>query len=143
MRRAGKLFDWPRVLKSCFNAYVLSSLEQCASVWMLSAESHLGLLDSSVRSAERLCEGKLCCLRHRRRVSALCLLYKIYHSGDHTISEYPRHVVAARNTKTSAALGQLVLVIRAAELINLVDRFCLLLRVCGTCCRRACLVATP
>ena len=27
VRRAGKLFDCPRVLKSCFNAYVLFSLE--------------------------------------------------------------------------------------------------------------------
>ena len=29
VRRAGKLFDYPRVLKSCFNEYVLSSLEYC------------------------------------------------------------------------------------------------------------------
>ena len=27
--REGKLFECPRVLKSCFNAYVLSSLEYC------------------------------------------------------------------------------------------------------------------
>ena len=27
VRRAEKLFDFPRVLKSCFNAYVLSNLE--------------------------------------------------------------------------------------------------------------------
>ena len=30
VRRARKLFDCPRGLKSCFNAYVLSSLEYCA-----------------------------------------------------------------------------------------------------------------
>ena len=30
VHRAGKLFDCPRTLKSCFNAYVLSSLEYCA-----------------------------------------------------------------------------------------------------------------
>ena len=36
----------------------------------------LGLIDSIVRSDERLCEGELCCLGHRRKVSALCLLYK-------------------------------------------------------------------
>ena len=50
--RAGKLFDCPRVLNSYFNAYVLSRLEYCAPVWMSSAGSHLGLLDSIVRSAE-------------------------------------------------------------------------------------------
>ena len=51
--RAGKLFDYPRMLKSCFNAYALPSLEYCAPVWMWSAESHLGGLYSIVRSAER------------------------------------------------------------------------------------------
>ena len=73
-RRAEKLFDCPRVLKSCFNVYVLSSLEYCAPAWMPLAESHLGLLDSIFRREERLCEGELCSLAHRRKVSALCLL---------------------------------------------------------------------
>ena len=40
---------------------VLPKLEQCAPVWMSCAESHLRLLGSVVRSAERLCEGELCC----------------------------------------------------------------------------------
>ena len=61
VRRAEKLFDCPRVLKGCFHAYVLFSLEYCAPVRMSSAEFHLGLLDSIVRSAEKLCEGELCC----------------------------------------------------------------------------------
>ena len=65
---------------------------------MSSEESHLGLLDMVVRSAERLCEGGLCCLWHRRKVSALCLLYKIYHRVDHPMSKYLMHFVAARNT---------------------------------------------
>ena len=58
-RRAGKLFDCQRVLKSCFNAYVVLSLYYCTPVWMSSGESHLGLLDSIVCSAERLYEGEL------------------------------------------------------------------------------------
>ena len=32
VRRTGKLFDCPRVLKSCFDAYILSSLEYCVLV---------------------------------------------------------------------------------------------------------------
>ena len=59
VRGAGKLFDCSRVLRGYFKAYALSSLEHCAPVWMSSAESHLGLLDSIVRSAERLREGEL------------------------------------------------------------------------------------
>ena len=68
VRRARMLFDCPRVLKGCFNAYVLSSLEYCASVLMSLVESHLGLLDSIDSSAERSCEGELCCLGHRKKI---------------------------------------------------------------------------
>ena len=68
VRRVETLFDCPRLLKSCFNTYVLPNLEYCGSMWMSSAESHLSLLDSVVRSAEKLCEGDLCGLRHGRCV---------------------------------------------------------------------------
>ena len=57
MRRAGKLLNCPRALMSCFKAYVFSSLKYCALVWMSSAESHLCLLDSIVRSAESCVRG--------------------------------------------------------------------------------------
>ena len=50
------------------NAYAVSSLEHCAPVWTSSAESHLGLLDSIICSAERLCEGELCCLGLRMKL---------------------------------------------------------------------------
>ena len=111
VRRAGKLLDCPRVLKSCFNAYVLFSLEYCAPVWMSSVESHLGLLDSIVCSAERWCEGELCNLAHRRKIGGLSLLYKIYHTVDHPMNGYLNHFVAARSTRASTALGELALVI--------------------------------
>ena len=111
VRQAGKLFDCPRVLKGCFNAYGLSSLEYCAPVWISSAESHLGLLDSIVCSAERLCDDELCCLGHRKKVRVLCLLCRIYHSVDQPMNEHLSHFVAARNTKASAAPGKLALVI--------------------------------
>ena len=61
--------------------------------------------------AESLCEGELCCLGHRRKISAMCLLYKLYHRVDHPINQYLKHFVAARNTRASAALGELALVI--------------------------------
>ena len=48
---------------------------------------------------------------HRRKVSELCLLYKIYHRVDLTINEYLNHFVAARNVRASAALGELALMI--------------------------------
>ena len=51
-----KLFDCPRAVKSYFKAYILFSLEYCASVWISSGESYMGLKDSVVRRTERLCE---------------------------------------------------------------------------------------
>ena len=52
-----------------------------------------------VRSAERLYECEFCCLGHTRKVSVLCLLYKIYYRVDHFISEYLNHFGAASNSR--------------------------------------------
>ena len=71
---------------------------------MSSAESHLGLLDIVVRSAKRLCEGELCCLGYRKKVSVLCSLYGIYHRVDHPMNDYLNHFVATRSTRASTAL---------------------------------------
>ena len=80
-------------------------MPQCWS----SAESHLEFLDSIVRSAERLCKGELCCLGHRKKVSALCLVYRIYHRVEHPMgykiyhrvnnpmNEFLSHFVADRS----------------------------------------------
>ena len=67
------------MLKSCFNAYVLSRLEYCAPVWMSSAESHLGLLDIIVRNADSLCGGVILKqsiqgIMNRSTQSDLCIL---------------------------------------------------------------------
>ena len=78
---------------------------------MSSAMSHLGLLNIVVCSVERLCEGELCCLEHRQKVSAFCLLHKIYHRMVYPMNENLHHFVAARNTRASATLRELALVI--------------------------------
>ena len=67
---AGKLFNCSCVLKSCFKAYVLPNLAYCAPVRIPSAEFHLRLLDNVRRIEEKLCEGELCCLGPRRKVSS-------------------------------------------------------------------------
>ena len=111
VRRARQLFDCPRDVISCFNTYVLSSLEYCAPVQMSSAESHLSLLDSTVRSEVELCEGDICCMQHRRQISTFCLVYEIYYGADHILHEYLHHFVAASNTRGSNALCELAVVI--------------------------------
>ena len=70
---------------------------------MLSTESHVSLLNSVVDTAERLYEGELCCLGHRRKVSALCLLYKIYHRAVLPLNAYVHYFVTTHNTRASAA----------------------------------------
>ena len=111
VRRTRKLLDCSLVPKSCFNAYILFSFEHYAPVWMSLAESHLGLLGSIVRSAERLRKSGLCCFGHKRKVSALCLLYRFYHRVGHSMNEHLNNFVAARNTRALDAIGELVLVI--------------------------------
>ena len=68
---------------------------------------HVGLGDSVVRSAERLCEGELSCLGHGKKGSALCLLFEIYRRVDYSMNEYLHHFIAVRNTRALAALGEL------------------------------------
>ena len=63
---------------------------------VVSGESRLGMLDRIVRSAERLCEGELYCLARRGKISALCLLYELYHRVDHSMNGYLNSFVAAR-----------------------------------------------
>ena len=105
MRRAGKL----SIAHVCSRA--VSMLMFC-SYWSIvprgdaSAESYLGL-----RSAERLCEGELCCVGHRRKISLLCLFHEIYHRANHLTHEYLHHFVAARNTRASLAQGEIALMI--------------------------------
>ena len=65
---------------------------------MLSAGSHLSLMNSIVR-------------RHRRKVSALFLLHNIYHRENLPMHEYLNRFVAARNIRVYAALDELSLVI--------------------------------
>ena len=80
------------------------------SFWLGLEKAHLGLLDSVGRSAERLREETLCCLEHRRKVNAPNT-GQIYHRADYPMHKYLRSVVAALNTRASAARCELAIVI--------------------------------
>ena len=99
-------------------------------------EVSLEITGSIVCSAAGMCEGELCCLGHRRKVSALCLLYKIYHRADHPLHEYLHHFVAARNTRGSAAVCELALLIPRCRIDQFTPSFLPVAVVCGTCCRQ-------
>ena len=87
-----------------FRSYVLSRLEYCAPVWVSAASEHLRLLDAVVRRAEALCGRRtLCCLDHRRRVSVLCMLYKIFQNVAHPLNSLLTPFVYARLTRAAVA----------------------------------------
>ena len=73
---------------------------------MLSAESIFWVC-SIVLFAVR----KGCARASFKKVSDLCLLYEIYHRVDYPMNKYTRQIVAARNNRASAALGEIALVI--------------------------------
>ena len=102
---SGKKSYLIRVWSRAISLYIL------CLVWMSSAESHLSLLDSIVLQCGKAVWGWTLLLGHRKKVSALCLLYEIYHRTDHSLHEYLHHFLAARNTRASAALNELALMI--------------------------------
>ena len=86
VRQAGKLFDCPRVLKSCFNTYVCPT-------WCIVPRADVAggvsfgdclialfaVREGFVRSNFVVCGTE---------VNALCLLYKISHGVDHPMNQY-------------------------------------------------------
>ena len=79
---------------------------------MLSAESHLSLLDSVVRSAVGLCEGEPYCLGAQKEGQCLVrVLVRFIAERTALLHEYLHHFVEARDNIASAALCELALVI--------------------------------
>ena len=57
---------------------------------MFAATSHFGLLDRVMSKAVRLSDGLVICdLKHRRRVDALCMFYKIHGNPNHALETMP------------------------------------------------------
>ena len=70
---------------NCFNSFILPSLEYCAPVWASAADSHLKLLDNNLNAIKFLMPNLKTDLWHRRQISSLCLLHKIYHAPNHPL----------------------------------------------------------
>ena len=100
LRKSFKIFGDPSVLKKCFNTFILPCLEYCAPAWASAANCHLHLLDRNVRSCEFLVPDLKVDLKHRRAVSSLCMLYKIFHYPRPPLnSELPARYQPARITR--------------------------------------------
>ena len=85
LRKSFKIFGDISVLRKCFNSFILPCLEYCSPAWSSAAPSHLKLLDRNVRACKFLIPDLEIDLCHRRSVSSLCMLHKIFHNPNHPL----------------------------------------------------------
>ena len=103
LRKSFKIFNDHSVLLKCFNSFILSYFEYCSPVWTSAAESHLKLLDRNLNGCRFLIPELDIDLWHRRSISCLCMLFKIYHNPEHPLHlELPNLNHPVRVTRTTA-----------------------------------------
>ena len=108
LRRCFKIFNDTAVIMKCFNAFLLPCLEYCSPVWSSGADSHLKLLDKVMSSIKFILPSIHVDLWHRRKVSSLCLLHKMYYNAKHPLNlSLPALAVFARNTRLATAANSI------------------------------------
>ena len=85
LRKCCKIFGDQTIMLNCFNSFILPCLEYCAPVWASAADSHLKLLDNNLNAIKFLIPNLKTDLLHRRQISSLCLLHKIYYVPNHPL----------------------------------------------------------
>ena len=104
LRKCRRIFGDEAILMNCFNSFILPCLEYCSPVWSSAADSHLKLLDKSLSAIKFLIPNLRTDLWHRRRISSLCLLYKIAANEHHPLhASLPDFFIPARNTRYAAS----------------------------------------
>ena len=90
LRKSYKIFSDPCVLLKCFSSFILSCFEYCYPVWFSAADSQLKLFDRNSNAGKFLIPFLNTDFCHRRSISCLCMLFKIYHDTAHPLaSEHP------------------------------------------------------
>ena len=104
LRKSSKIFGDASVLVKCFNSFILSCFEYCSPVWFSAADSHLKLFDRNLNACKFLIPDLNTDLWHRRSISCLCMLFKIYHNPAHPLhSELPNLFQPVRTTRYAAS----------------------------------------
>ena len=104
LRKSIRMFGDEAIIAKCFNSFILPCLEYCSPVWSSGADSHLKLLDRVMSSAKFILPSINVDLWHRRKVSSLCLLHKMYYNDKHPLHlSLPDLAVFARNTRQAAS----------------------------------------
>ena len=106
LRKSFKIFGDQRILLNCFNSFILPCLEYCSPVWSSAADCHLKLLDKNLRAIKFLIPGLNVDLWHRRKISSLCMLYKIFHNVGHPMhSDLPDLYHPPRHTRNAVGIN--------------------------------------
>ena len=109
LRKSLRIFNDQSILRKCFYSFILPCFEYCSPVWSSAADSHLRLLDRNLNACRFLIPDLDVDLWHRRSISSLCMLYKIFHNPKHPLySELPslfRPVRMTRNVASSHNLN--------------------------------------
>ena len=106
LRKSHRIFGDSAVLKKCFNSFILPCLEYCSPVWSSAVDTHLSLLEKNIRACKFLIPDLEVDLGHRRKVSSLCMLYKILRNPNHPLnSELPNRFQPARATRYALSLN--------------------------------------
>ena len=85
LRKCYKIFGDQTIMLNCFNSFILPCFEYCAPVWASAADSHLKLLDNNMNAIKFLIPNLKTDLSHRRQISSLCLLHRIYYAPNHPL----------------------------------------------------------
>ena len=108
IRKSFRIFGDHDVLLRCFNSFILPCLEYCPPVWSSIADSHLKLLDKNLWACKFLIPNLTISLQHRRFISSLCMLYKIFHNPTHPLySELLNLFHPRRVTRDSMSINSL------------------------------------
>ena len=108
LRKSFRIFGDHDVLLRCFNSFILPCLEYCSPVWSSAADSDLKLLDKNLRACKFLIPNLTISLQHRRFISSLCMLNKIFHNPSHPLhSELPNLFHPRRVTRGSLSINSL------------------------------------
>ena len=103
LRKSFKIFNDQSILRKCFYSFILPCFEYCSPVWSSAADSHLRLLDRTLNSCKFLIPGLDIDLWHRRSISSLCMLFKIFHNPLHPLhSSLPNLFQPVRMTRNVA-----------------------------------------
>ena len=110
LRKSLRIFNDPIIAKKCFFTFLLPIFEYCSPVWGSAADCHLNVLERVLRQIMILIPDLIIDLKHRRKVAAQCMFYKIFNNLRHPVNLLlPTPFVPLISTRYNNSLNSLAL----------------------------------